>query len=275
MAQVQAKCMFCEKAGVSDEHLWSEWLHRFLPRFPENKRVQAVRRTVRGQIFQEKPKERPGEPWNVVSRAACESCNNGWMSRIDEATKPVMLPLVKGDASVCWPEDMKALAQWIWLKTIVGEHMSPGEEVTPAEDRRRFMERREIPSSVRMWVGRCGEGGWECSYIRNTNLLLAAPPWLRPQILSKNTQTVALGVGQLFVYLLHSTSPAVTDFIEKHVPKKLAQIYPLPPGQLNWPPEKRLTAKEANAFAVFLETFTTGPQVQWRGEENCFSHGDL
>jgi hypothetical protein len=267
MAQVQAKCMFCEKAEVSDEHLWSEWLHPHLPRFPENKRVRAVRISARGRIFPENRQERTGEPWTIISRAVCTSCNNGWMSRIDEVTKPLMLPLVKGEATVCSPEDMSVLTQWIWLKTMICEHLNPGEEVTAIDDRKRFMERREMPSGVRIWVGWCGEGGWECSHVRNTNLLLAAPSWLRPQIMKKNTQTVALGVGQLFVYLMHSTSPAVTDFIEKHLPKKLALIHPHPSGPLTWPPEKRLSVKEANAFAVFLETFTAGPLVQWRGDE--------
>jgi hypothetical protein len=62
---------------------------------------------------------------------------------------------------------MRVLAQWITLKIMVGERNHPEDAVTPPEDRVAFMSTLEVPPNSRMWIAKCGTGGWETRYVRH------------------------------------------------------------------------------------------------------------
>jgi hypothetical protein len=48
----------------------------------------------------------------VHTRAFCRGCNNGWMARLEQTTRPVLEPLILGKVVSLSVEDQTLLAFW-------------------------------------------------------------------------------------------------------------------------------------------------------------------
>ena len=66
---------------------------------------------------------RSGEPQSGRLRVVCASCNNGWMSDLQQEAKPHLLPLIKGETYLLHRNDQKTLAAWIAMFAMVAEHV--------------------------------------------------------------------------------------------------------------------------------------------------------
>lgn len=66
---------------------------------------------------------RSGEPQSGRLRVVCASCNNGWMSDLQQEAKPHLLPLIKGETYLLHRNAQKTLAAWIAMFAMVAEHV--------------------------------------------------------------------------------------------------------------------------------------------------------
>jgi hypothetical protein len=79
----------------------------------------------------------------VQIRRVCASCNNGWMSRIEAAAKPVLLPMIRGEAKVLSAGEQFEVARWGYMKGLVaGAAMKQFETAYAA---RWFYDRKTAP----------------------------------------------------------------------------------------------------------------------------------
>src|SRR5438105_4011416 len=93
------RCIFCGKGGVagnpmSQEHLWSDWMHPILPKFEnpiKDLGYMALHTTARTALrtFRSLQGHVYGETFKVV----CRNCNNGWMGTIESTAKPFLIPM--------------------------------------------------------------------------------------------------------------------------------------------------------------------------------------
>ena len=159
-------CIFCgQKGKKSKEHLWPVWMHEYLGKEGDGNNVREStsfknREHIGGSKF-----ERQGYLFTTKFRVVCRSCNSGWMSKLEEAIKPVLLKLVKGEETKLQEEDQKLLSRWIAMKVITGEHAEKELQVTPKEDRFLLKEKGEIPEYFAIYV--------------STHTTEAASGWLR------------------------------------------------------------------------------------------------
>lgn len=107
--------MFCSKpVSRHGEHIFPKWAHDYLP--------TSTSRYKSREIFgvEEKRPARPGSPKNITVRAVCAKCNNGWMSKLEEAAKPTLIKLMlpKGSFLLTYDE-RQTLATWMSLKVLV------------------------------------------------------------------------------------------------------------------------------------------------------------
>jgi hypothetical protein len=108
-------CVFCERRPAdSPEHLTPEWLRQSLPPRPKTatrKRAKqgGVVREVYGQIT----------PFDASERCVCTPCNTHWMSNIDNAVKPGLLPLVLGQSRSLDADAQLRLATWAFKTCLV------------------------------------------------------------------------------------------------------------------------------------------------------------
>jgi hypothetical protein len=139
-------CIFCGKHS-SNKHHKEDVLPKWIAReFPGNWR------TVFGHSGRTFAKR--GEI-GIVSRKPCTECNNGWMSRLESAAKPILIPLMKGIATDLTPDQQKVISAWL-LKTciMVEVYDATNPDYFEARDRKALKESLAIPEQTSIFLAR-------------------------------------------------------------------------------------------------------------------------
>lgn len=270
-AQFTRKCVFCEVNNAnSREHFYSEWMHELLPLGPEGK--------YSGETIDEHPKTRivskhdkrtkPGELYTKKLKVVCQACNNEWMSRIDEAAKPLLTPIIKGEAVTLDRPSLEAVARWATLKAIVSEHDNRDTFVTPIEDRKAFMATGTIPPYFSIYL-LSHESPSRIGYVRTSHAVSLTPDGPQPPLngRSKNTQqiSVILGSAMLHINAAHVDGFRIEDRL--NMPKVVERrIWPPNVVPLSWPAAPILNNDQMRNLAYSMERITALPQVKWGGD---------
>lgn len=102
-------CVFCNRTDSprSPEDIFAKWIGKY---FPSGwKRFDLDTGEFRGSS-----KTIPG----LVTNKVCRRCNNGWMSRLEQAVEPVMAPLMCGEKTKLSIDDQTLITRW-FLKTMM------------------------------------------------------------------------------------------------------------------------------------------------------------
>lgn len=95
-------------------------------------------------------------PTDWISKAFCESCNGGWMARIDDAAKPVLTRLLDHhrltSPETLPPSDWDALALWAYKVSLVLQHVAGNVRSDPVVFHDLYRQ-RAVPSHVTVAVG--------------------------------------------------------------------------------------------------------------------------
>jgi hypothetical protein len=141
-------CVFCGSGDVSKEHLLAAWVFRSVQR-TRRPRINVMRRSLNtGDID-----HRYGEAQDAAA-VACTTCNNGWMSRLDEAAALVLKPLVRGEGPVVLaPAQQRDVATWAVKTIIVNDLPITGGASRLAEFAPALRETNIPLSFMEVWVG--------------------------------------------------------------------------------------------------------------------------
>lgn len=227
-AEFDRCCAYCgvvlTNKSRSKEHIYPKWLRQYLPNpIGINEHIGTVTFESRLQHADGKL----GEPLATVRRAAhgrlnshggplshtlavvCKDCNHGWMSRVTEAAKRPLVPLIQGRWSTISDDDALSIVRFAVLFSMTYEFAHIDSMAMDAAERRRFMETLDPGPNWRVWFARYTGVGWEGSTnhfgIGVASSLHQATP-TRPRHLSQST---ALRLGSLFIYT-YGTRSAVS-----------------------------------------------------------------
>src|SRR5580704_11578887 len=95
---LKRKCIFCDQSKkLTKEHLWSKWTRQLVSH-------DILKHEYADHVFKVDGVDRSARTYgwdarNSTIKAVCLECNNVWMSSLDDAGKPVLSPLIKGDAA--------------------------------------------------------------------------------------------------------------------------------------------------------------------------------
>jgi hypothetical protein len=88
--------------------------------------------------------------------SVCEDCNNGWMSRIENEAKPILVKMLKGKSFVLDKKSQAKLATWA-LKTMLvfnhGNPAPPAKQFIPPAHYARFYEQQKVSVDDIMLLG--------------------------------------------------------------------------------------------------------------------------
>lgn len=269
--QFARKCVFCETNNAnSREHFYSEWMHDLLPIGPQG--------TYTGEIIDEHPKTRevtrhdkrvkPGELYTKKMKVVCGTCNNEWMSGIEEAVKPLLVPFIKGDAITLDADQLKLVAQWATLKTMVCEHDNRGTEVTPQTDRTAFMADGVIPAYFNIYLLSHNSPS-RIGYVRTSQTVSLTPDGPVPPLEDrrKNTQQISVILGSA---MLHVNAARVDGFsIENNLDMPAVvsrRIWPPNIVPLTWPDDPILTGDQMRELAYAMDKIMAQPRANWGGD---------
>lgn len=235
------KCIFCEGGGVSgnpmsDEHLWPEWMHPYLPKLENPHRdetYQYVSTTTKAAGIHKQIRQ--GHVYTRKFHVVCGNCNNGWMGNIETDTKEILIPLIQGRQATLLRNDRRRLATWIALKVMVVDGEIPTDSVISQAARAAFKEVRKIPSGLKIWIAQHDSITW---YSGLRYLPIRGVMELEKGALTegKNIQTTAIGFGHLFSFAL---VPGRLNFkfninITVALPN-VRQLYPIREQAIQWP----------------------------------------
>ena len=78
-------CIFCGGAALTREHVWPAWFLK------EHAKTPVVMERTGSRTV-----TLPMATLQLVLRRVCASCNNEWMSRLENAAKPLLSPVIRG-----------------------------------------------------------------------------------------------------------------------------------------------------------------------------------
>ena len=87
-----------------------------------------------------KPKFKNGDIWSQKIRNVCLSCNNGWMSRLENNIKENLLDLIIDKKIKLGANEQTRLSAWIALVTIMAEYTQRETQSVSQEERTLFNE---------------------------------------------------------------------------------------------------------------------------------------
>jgi hypothetical protein len=149
--QKRGQCIFCGGGPLSKEHIWADWLREFLPHLDTSSRHGVTHRDGRygyGKLH------RPGDVRSQRLRVVCETCNNGWMSRIQNDAKPIIANLLQHGMIATDPESLRTLASWAVMFTFVFECAEPVLANSTAGQRRQFMADKAPPIGWDVYISK-------------------------------------------------------------------------------------------------------------------------
>lgn len=143
--KIKRRCVFCGGGPMTAEHVWPVWLLELM-----EKRLTTTEVVVTRDGSQ---MTRPSLETTV--KQVCESCNTGWMSRLEDAAKPILTPMIMGDGLPLTRtrDEMRILAHWI-LKTYLmcNFYFPPHERFIPRRLYSEFFRRQTPPQECAIWV---------------------------------------------------------------------------------------------------------------------------
>lgn len=178
------------------------------------------------------------------------------MGKIEEALKPSLRSLVLGDARVV-PQDVQhLLAVWAIKTAMVAEHLFADEAFVSQEDRTFLMERQTPPPGWFVWIGAHTSDEWIEKFHHEAGSI--GPPE-GPGATTHKVQSLALGIGCLFVYVIGTTAKTLSFPNDDPTRSAIIPIWPLYEAQLAWPRRFLLDTNSANAVSTQLHVMGFPP----------------
>lgn len=155
------RCLFCDvRPGITQEHTWPTWFSEVW--------LNLARTTGgTGDTFQKEHSltSSKGELRSFVGdstvKGVCVTCNTGWMSDLEGATKPVLMDLMMGTQRLLSPRDQRTLSKWAVLKSLVFILTTP-EATLPSWRYRQFFRHGPRSVSVQLFICQMPYFGGTC-----------------------------------------------------------------------------------------------------------------
>lgn len=107
MANSKRVCVFCGGSPVTREHHPPQWV---LAAYPKKNYIGGYESRMKNSEWT----DHGGLKKNlqIVVKSVCANCNNGWMAKIEDLTKPILEPMIRGESVRLKWFDQVVLATW-------------------------------------------------------------------------------------------------------------------------------------------------------------------
>src|SRR5690606_33239285 len=148
-------CIFCGRHGdKSREHFYPAWLANHVSmQHPIHHTAETFTASGYAPAQLTKSVRRQGHLVTRKLRVVCRTCNNGWMSQLEESAKPLLLRGFDAETFTLTPKDQGLLSRWACMKAMVAEQSEPDLATTPAIDRLAFHDTQVPPFYFRVTLG--------------------------------------------------------------------------------------------------------------------------
>ncbi|MFJ4029981.1 hypothetical protein ACIPWF_21795 [Paenarthrobacter sp. NPDC089989] len=191
---MQISCIFCGVTGpLTREHVFGQWVSKTgLDLRPVQHRAgpnNGLRRDLGKQ-----------PPYRLKVKNVCATCNNGWMSKLEDAAQRVLTPFILGKSGTIERDEQHLVAMWAQKTALTAMLLSSEEQrergygLSKAEYRALYesQQRKQPLGGSRLWIGRYqGEAGFWAIRVMPFTLRAARRP--EPDLPVGYTLTIVLG----------------------------------------------------------------------------------
>jgi hypothetical protein len=244
MSRRPGKCIFCGRVGgITKEHLFSDWLTTPFPRSAaDTHTLGVVEWRPNPSVTTER---RQGHSGSRKIRKVCNVCNNGWISRVDNAARDALMPILVGDtiADLTVPTQ-NVIATWLCKMAMVGDLRDPSHSLVVQSDRDWIRTKSEPPVAWRVWMASYSGETWRdlALFQQMGRLDMTSVGGLAGYV-----QSTAIGIGTVFALVLGTEVAG----LELDTHGLLHQIWPAR-DDLAWPTIPTITDQQANSVAYVL-----------------------
>jgi hypothetical protein len=211
MLSKSPKCAFgCDVkrfSEISPEHYWS-WMRAY----DTGSHTRTNHTIVRGptidnpRMIVKRGRQRSGSPLRQSLRVVCEPCNTGWMSRVQEASKPILAPLIEGTFRALSLNEALIVTRMAVLMTMTYEFADPETIVTSQATRTTFKNTLSPPPNWIVVLAPYAGSNLHCAiYHKSGAVTLPSIP------APLNAQTTTFAVGALMLHTLSTPDWALPD----------------------------------------------------------------
>jgi len=250
------RCIFCGGASgrsMSKEHVFPDWLRQLFPRSPNSTHVHGAIIWDDDTLTPNTMKTRKqGHVSTKKVRVVCEGCNNGWLSALEERTKPLLSYLIMG--KFCWlgQDEQLLLATWVAKTVMTAEFLRRDKVAIPSTDREWIMGNLSPPSSGWwMWIAGSQGVNWQIG-INHFSSHISIAPVRPPESDITNMQCTTMAVGRMLVQCISTTFVDVDFALAMPDSSDFKPIWPFTIPVLLWPPSRFLTDEQIESVAENL-----------------------
>ncbi|TAJ96984.1 MAG: hypothetical protein EPO10_13315 [Reyranella sp.] len=246
--QRQGLCVFCGRPGLTKEHIWSDWLKRYIP-IVASHRMSAIRMqgdlAPGGKVILQPhlSREKQGGVSRQHLRRVCGHCNNGWMKGIVDAARPTVVRILKKEQLEIQPAEAAALSGWIAIACIMAEYLDDRTRAIPAEERVALMKARATSSDWIISIGQYEGQEWSpASYKHFGAIFKTSPgPGGLPEPPLHYLHIATYTLGPLAVQAISTNHAAIlADASRRWIASDMIQLFPAAPRSFKWPPHRIL-----------------------------------
>lgn len=198
-------------------------------------------------------------PWKVYHpsmpiRCVCRTCNNGWMSRLENDARPHIEPMLRGEKQRLDSAGQGIVAVWIVKTAMVMEAQDKEDARAYSQvERRQLAELSSVPWRSAVWIAACTDPaiflGTKTRHIG---------PGAGEFLGSSTTMSFAHISMQTFrMQVPRSVGPATTVTVDVRIgdwDNATLQIWPPRRSQVQWPPLKGLNGEIG--LTLFADRFS-------------------
>jgi hypothetical protein len=236
---------------VTAEHVWPQWIAKYVDMPDEPADHYRVQESADGQTVEYRGRR---YPFTTTANCVCERCNTGWMSELEVAVEPIIYRAIQGEP-VAWHEYRQAtVATWALKTAMMIEQSDPPDKRTiPLRIYPMFRWYLRPTTMTAVWTAHYT--GAEPHHF-GRGLLRAAVMGPEGPVEPDEAEPYAavLTVGQLaFGIVGHLVKGAAIH--EPQTPSvlpKIRRIWPPREARSEWPPDVSLTDEGLPSFVLSL-----------------------
>jgi len=141
-------CVFCGQKGVTKEHVWPLWLRAIFADSGSTHIIQSERASGNRNYH--------GNLLGATVRIVCASCNNGWLSRLEQKSMKLLSNMIRGGYRQLEAADQELLSFWCVKTGLILDRVSSPPTIPPRHGLLIFSKRRPV-DHCHIWLTSCKE----------------------------------------------------------------------------------------------------------------------
>jgi hypothetical protein len=235
---VARRCVFCEREqALTLEHVLPLWLGTLFPAGRVSHQHKTEEEVLRTHISKE---------LDAKVRRVCRQCNTGWMHELEQATRPVLSPLILGRGRMLVPTEQEILSVWAVKTALMCEFLHPSTRGASREHFQTIYRALKPPDTANVWLA-AYDGRKEIDY-NHRRLSIEREDASKPDARGYLT---ALVLRHAVLFVMGGEEPIEMPFSDRDR-RGVIQLHPPWRPFPRWPPEFILGDEGVKSFLFLI-----------------------